>query len=243
MPILDTPITTDDNNLKNVLGQNIPVALYLYDSQKGVDKPLDDTLKKAAKKQAGELLVVKVDVASNPNTRRDYGELDVPALVTSTKAMLGRKVKSQVSRVRPADVRAHIDYLLERGPEPVAQSAQSSNGASSPNKKATSGPMHVTDGNFNQVVLKSKQPVLVDFWAPWCAPCRAIAPVIEEMAQTYAGRVRVVKVNTDENPGISRRFQIQAIPTLMMFKNGQPVERRSGGNRNLIRSMIEDSLL
>ncbi len=244
MPVFDTPITTDDANLKKVLGQNLPVALYLFDGQQGASKPLDDTLKKIAKKQAGELLVARIDVAANPTTHRDYDNVSTPAIVTLTKGFLGRKVKSQAGGVRPADVRAHVDYLLDKGPEPTEPSpaATTPNGTGS-SKATKEKAKHITDADFRKIVLRSNMPVLVDFWAPWCMPCRAIAPVIEEMAQTYAGRVKVVKINVDENPATSRQFQIQSIPTLMMFKNGQAIERRSGGNRNLIRDMIEESLL
>ena len=82
----------------------------------------------------------------------------------------------------------------------------------------------VTDSTFKQEVLESKVPVLVDFWAPWCGPCRMVAPVVEEMAKQYDGRVKVVKVNTDENPRVASDYGIRSIPTLMIFKEGQRVD-------------------
>lgn len=88
--------------------------------------------------------------------------------------------------------------------------------------------LEFTDDNFQTQVLQSSQPVLVDFWAPWCGPCRMIAPVIEELANDYAGRVRVGKLNTDENPQVASSLGISAIPTIILFKNGQPVERMMG---------------
>ena len=84
-------------------------------------------------------------------------------------------------------------------------------------------PRDVTDTTFEQEVLQAGKPVLVDFWAPWCGPCRMVAPVVEELAEEYAGKVEFVKVNTDENPEISVKYGIRSIPTLLVFKGGQPV--------------------
>lgn len=84
-------------------------------------------------------------------------------------------------------------------------------------------PREVTDQSFDRDVLQSSQPVLVDFWAPWCGPCRMVAPIVEELADEYAGRVQFVKLNTDENPTTAARYGIRSIPTLLVFKNGQPV--------------------
>lgn len=86
----------------------------------------------------------------------------------------------------------------------------------------------VTDANFEEEVLKSQLPVLVDFWAPWCGPCRAVAPVVEEIAKDYNGKLKVLKLNTDENPKTAQSYRISGIPSLMVFKNGQPVEQVVG---------------
>jgi thioredoxin 1 len=90
---------------------------------------------------------------------------------------------------------------------------------------------HVTetsDGAFEDDVLKSDRPVLVDFWAAWCAPCRMLAPTVEAVAEKYASSARVVKVNVDDNPSVSQRFGIKGIPTLILFKNGKEEERVVG---------------
>ncbi len=82
----------------------------------------------------------------------------------------------------------------------------------------------VTDSSFKKEVLESNVPVLVDFWAPWCGPCRMVAPVVDEIAEQYAGQVKVVKLNTDENPNTATNYGIRSIPTLMLFKAGQRVD-------------------
>ena len=86
----------------------------------------------------------------------------------------------------------------------------------------------VTDASFQSDVLDSKKPVLVDFWAEWCGPCRMIAPALEEIAGTLNGKVKIVKLNVDENPQTAAKYGIQSIPTLMIFKNGQMASRQIG---------------
>ncbi|HYB90240.1 MAG TPA: thioredoxin [Candidatus Binataceae bacterium] len=80
---------------------------------------------------------------------------------------------------------------------------------------------HVTDATFDREVLQSEHPVLIDFWAPWCGPCKAIAPIVDDLANTYAGRLKVVKINVDDNPGTAQRYNVRGIPNLLIIKGGQ----------------------
>ncbi len=87
----------------------------------------------------------------------------------------------------------------------------------------------ITDANFDTLVLKEEGAVLIDFWAPWCGPCRAISPIIDELSEEYEGKVKIYKMNVDENTNTPAKYAIRAIPTIMVFKNGELVEQLVGG--------------
>lgn len=102
----------------------------------------------------------------------------------------------------------------------------------------------LTDANFEQEVLKSDVPVLIDFWAPWCGPCRAMGPVIDELASEYEGQVKVLKMNVDENSGTPGKYGIRAIPTLILFKDGEVVDQSTGAvSKSSIKEMITKKAL
>jgi thioredoxin 1 len=99
--------------------------------------------------------------------------------------------------------------------------------------------VEITDANFEAEILKAGTPALVDFWAPWCGPCRAIAPFVEQLAGEYRGRVKVGKLNVDDSPGVAQRYDIRSIPTLLIFKDGAVVGQLVG---SAAKSKIEDQI-
>jgi len=102
---------------------------------------------------------------------------------------------------------------------------------------------HVTDSSFNRDVLDSPHPVLVDFWAEWCGPCKMIAPVLDESAENYAGRLAIAKVNVDENQSVPSKYHVRGIPTLMLFKHGEVVATKVGAvSKSQLAAFIDANL-
>ncbi|PKO11052.1 MAG: thioredoxin [Chloroflexi bacterium HGW-Chloroflexi-2] len=106
-----------------------------------------------------------------------------------------------------------------------------------------SEPVHVTDASFEKVILQSEMPVIVDFWAPWCGPCRMVAPILDKLAKEYEGKLLVTKVNTDENPDWATRFGVQGIPTMLFVSGGKIAHRQVGAlPEGMLRDVVEQFL-
>lgn len=104
-------------------------------------------------------------------------------------------------------------------------------------------PVHVTDAAFEKTVLQSNLPVIVDFWAPWCGPCRMVAPILDKIAAEYAGKLIVAKVNTDENPEWAMRYGVQGIPTMLFIVNGKVIHRQVGAlPEGMLREILDQFL-
>lgn len=229
--VFDTPITTNDQSIDRVLATGMPVAFVFL----GNDLPgdLGQAMDNLARQHSGDLLLAKVWAKDSPEAVRRYQVGRTPALV----AVRNGQVLAKAEGISVKDLSGHVAYLLGKGPKPQAtRSAQDvrtgSQGYASPGstgpQPGDGAPRVVTDATFDQEVLRSDRTVLVDFWAPWCGPCRMVEPVVEKLAREMSGRLKVAKVNVDENPAISQRYGIQSIPTMMVVRNGQIVDRWMG---------------
>ena len=104
-------------------------------------------------------------------------------------------------------------------------------------------PVHVTDDAFEKTVMKSEVPVVVDFWAPWCGPCKMVAPILDKLAEEYAGKMLIAKVNTDENPQWAQSFNVQGIPTMLFIADGKVVHQQVGAlPEPMLRSVVDQFL-
>jgi thioredoxin 1 len=242
MMAFTTPLHTNEQSIDRVLSAGPPVLLVFWRKQCAPCQQLDPALQQIAATNAGKLLVAKVDAQDNPALARRHGVTQLPELIFV-------KDKSEVARAQGAAsepaLQAWLGGLLAgeprptppRGPsvplngttvgDPGAQHASDGH-KSRPAQAPSGGPITLTDATFDQVIRGADTPVLVDFWAPWCGPCRAVAPTVERLAQEFAGRALVGKLNVDENPRTAQRFGITGIPALYIFKRGQVAERLVG---------------
>jgi thioredoxin 1 len=230
----DTPINSGDQSFERVLRAGLPV-LALF-SAGAPDASTEDALKELAKANADRLLVTKIRAGENPALVSRFS-IRAPTLLTF-------KDGNEYSRAEmPAagEVRAHAEYVMGRGPKPTAPPPPPAEPSPPPRAEPAQGaPLRVTDATFARDVLGSSLPVVVDFWADWCGPCHRIAPTLEKLAREYAGRVRIAKLNVDENPRTGSQYQVQGIPTLLMVKNGRVLDRLVGAAPEpQIRAQIE----
>lgn len=214
MPTFDTPLHTNDQSIDRVLAAGLPVLLVVVEGQ--LVPALDAALRTIAKDEAGALLVATLDARDNPQTAAQ-----IPGARPALAVFQSGDMVSAKSNLTPDDLAAYAAYAVGRGPQPV-------DAAPARPMQAPARPLTVTDASFRQEVLASDVPVLVDLWAEWCGPCHMIAPIVERIAQDYAGRLKVVKLNVDENPLTPRQYQVQGIPTLLIVSRGRVVDRLVG---------------
>ncbi len=239
------PLVLTDDNLDAVLAGDRPVFVLVANG--GVRGDFASAFNRAPGEQPG-MLFATLDPARSPRAAARFAAGDKPLLVGWLNgAEVVRRSRPWASDLTLAleQMEAHLDALQPDVPAPAANNG----GAETPVNKETvveSKPVAVTDATFEAEVLAHSHtlPVVVDFWAPWCGPCRMVAPILDKLAQEFAGKVRIAKVNTDENPGLSQAFQIMSIPTIMMVKErtivfSQPGALPESALRDLFQQLID----
>ena len=225
MPIA-TVIHTNEQSIERVLAVPLPVLLVFWSKAAPLAPALESTLDKLAQQHAGKALIAKVDAEAEPRLADKYAGGQRPAIVL----VRGGKPDATLTGADLANAGDWLAYAVEgkARPQQAARQAPTGQAGGPAGKSAGDGnPVILSDANFQQVV-SGPGPVLVDFWAPWCGPCRMVAPSVEQLAKEYAGRAVVAKLNVDENPQTQARYRIMSIPTLYIFKNGQVVDQIVG---------------
>lgn len=215
---VDTPITASAATLDRILTNPLPVILVVYNRSLPAD--LENGMKTTAKNTAEKLLIVKVDAADNPS------------LTPGITALRDGKEIARTPDLSAAALQNYADFLLGKTTELKKEALPK-----------TTKPVVITDSTFAEQVLRSDKPVLVDFWATWCPPCRMIAPTLEKLAGEFAGKATIAKLDVDQNPQTAQVFQVHSIPTLIVFKNGKMVDKAVGALpepalRNLIQKHV-----
>ena len=234
MPIA-TVIHTNEQSIDRVLGAGAPVLLVFLSRHAPLAPAVEASLETLAQQYAGKAIIAKVDAEAERGLVSKYAPGPLPTIVL----LRGGKPDATLTGDDLRRAGDWLAYAVEGKPRPqqVAQqtapraatqtSASAGRAAAGAAASQGGGPVILTDANFQQVV-SGPGPVLVDFWAPWCGPCRMVAPSVEKLAQEFAGRAVVGKLNVDENPQTQARYRIMSIPTLYIFKNGQVVDQVVG---------------
>lgn len=220
-------------------------ALILLSNGEGVRGDFSSQFKKAAAESQQGIVFAEINPDKNPAAAQAFEYDGRPVMIVWDGS------RAMVRRPRPwgSDVPLALEQLANL-PKTEGNSAEvpaTSNAMAdqAPRKIMDNKPVNVTDADFQQMVIDASNqvPVLVDFWAEWCGPCRMVAPILEKMATEFSGKIRVAKVDTDANPGLSQYFRIMSIPTIMAFKDGQLVFNQAGALpepvfRDLIQQLI-----
>ena len=213
--IFDTVLASNDLSLDRVLNAGLPVALIFYETE--LPDNLRQTLDALAGQYAGKVLIVTLAPNDAPQAISRFNIRQLPTLVTVRDG----KTISRQENLQAADLKPHVAHLAGEGPLPTPRAASPS---SSVKQEVGKCPLVVNEANFDREVVKSDRPVLIDFWASWCAPCRMVEPTVEALAREQ-NALKVVKVNVDENPGLASRYRAMSIPTMIVVKGGQEVDR------------------
>lgn len=229
--VFDVVLASNDLSLDRVLGAGLLVAMIFYDKDLPAD--LRQTIDDLARQYAGRLLIVTLARSDAPQAVSRFSVRQYPTLVTVRD---GKTVTSKEG-VRAADLKPHITYLLGEGPAPGPRAADRSSVGS--RQATTKSPISISEAEFEREVVRADRPVLVDFWAPWCGPCHMVAPILEALAREHSASLKIVKVNVDENPGLSGKYSVMSIPTMIVFNSGREVDRLVGAlPEKMLRSRV-----
>lgn len=211
-------LNTNAHSVDRILNANLPVMLIFWRSSTPLTPVQEQELQELAKRYAGRAILARVNVDEEPTLAQRFRVATTPLYLLIRNGKPELALASEEAR---RNVAAWLAHFIEGKPQPTTpqrSAAQATNDGK---------PLTMTDANFEQTI-RQPMPVLVDFWAPWCGPCRMVAPSVERLAQEFAGRAIVGKLNVDENPMTAQRYRVMSIPTLIIFKNGRPVDQIVG---------------
>ena len=218
---IDTPVQVTGEELDEILETDLPVLLLLWNGDT-LRNDVKAELDKAAKEQAGRLLVVKADVSKSPEAAERWQLGKHPLAI----ALFNGEVLMRRPRPWNTDVQAMVEELVKLAP-PLEEDVTAV-AAKPANDVIFTKPVHVTEETFQSEVLDSPLPVIVDFWADWCGPCKMVAPILDKIAKDQAGKLIVAKVNTDDNSQWAMKYNVQGIPTMLFVADGKIVHRQVG---------------